>query len=113
MVAIGIDLGTTNSAIARMEKGDPVIKKSTTGSTQTDTTPSCVSYNKKQTSYVGRRAYRILNSERLTAFRKNDKSHINTFPFSKKVFIALIFFTTFFSNKWRNGVDETYRIILI
>ncbi len=24
----GIDLGTTNSAIARMEKGEPVIKKS-------------------------------------------------------------------------------------
>lgn len=36
----GIDLGTTNSAIARMENGEPVIKK--TRSPQSDTLPSCV-----------------------------------------------------------------------
>ena len=36
----GIDLGTTNSAIAVMENGVPVIKKS---STQKDTIPSVVS----------------------------------------------------------------------
>ena len=80
----GIDLGTTNSSISRMENGSPIIKKSTSGSTQADTTPSCVSYNKKQTNYVGHRAYRILASERLSAYRKQDPSLINTFEEFKR-----------------------------
>ena len=46
----GIDLGTTNSAIAVMENGVPVIKKS---QTQKDTTPSVVSINRKQVIHVG------------------------------------------------------------
>ena len=46
----GIDLGTTNSAIAVMENGMPVIKKS---KTQKDTTPSVVSINRKQVTHVG------------------------------------------------------------
>lgn len=37
----GIDLGTTNSAIARIENGKPVIKKS---DMLMDTMPSCISY---------------------------------------------------------------------
>ena len=41
----GIDLGTTNSAIARMENGNPTIKKS---DTLKDTVPSCVHYNTRQ-----------------------------------------------------------------
>ena len=80
----GIDLGTTNSSISRMENGSPTIKKSTSGSTQTDTTPSCVSYNKKQSNYVGHRAYRALATERLSAFSKNDPSLINTFEEFKR-----------------------------
>lgn len=35
----GIDLGTTNSAIARMENGESVIKQTKIGM---DTLPSCV-----------------------------------------------------------------------
>ena len=46
----GIDLGTTNSAIAVMENGIPVIKKSPT---QKDTVPSVVSINRKQVIHVG------------------------------------------------------------
>ena len=42
----GIDLGTTNSAIARMENGSPKIIKS---DTLKDTIPSCVFFNKKKT----------------------------------------------------------------
>ena len=80
----GIDLGTTNSAIARMEKGSPIIKKSITGSTQTDTTSSVVSYNKNKKIFVGNKAYRILGSERLSAFRKNDKTLINSFAEFKR-----------------------------
>lgn len=46
----GIDLGTTNSAIAAMENGIPVIKKS---STQKDTTPSIVSITRKCVLHTG------------------------------------------------------------
>ena len=49
----GIDLGTTNSAIARMENGEVKIIKS---DTQKDTTPSCV-YFRKNTILVGDTAY--------------------------------------------------------
>ena len=47
----GIDLGTTNSAIARMESGEPTIKKSL--DLQKDTVPSCVSISKKGSIEVG------------------------------------------------------------
>lgn len=50
----GIDLGTTNSAICRMENGEPVIKKTDSGK---DTLPSCVRYTEKKI-IVGDRAYR-------------------------------------------------------
>ena len=80
----GIDLGTTNSAIAHMEKGSPIIKKSITGSAHTDTTSSVVSYNKKQKLLVGNKAYIRLGSELLSAFRKNDKTLINSFAEFKR-----------------------------
>ena len=89
----GIDLGTSNSAIARMENGEPIIKKSTTGSTQTHTTSSCVSFKyyppkkgkeEKRKTFVGNTAYRTLGSERLSAFRKNDATLINTFEEFKR-----------------------------
>jgi molecular chaperone DnaK len=57
----GIDLGTTNSAIARMENGVPTIKKS---DTLKDTFPSCIHFNKKKDIIVGDAAYNILKKER-------------------------------------------------
>jgi len=53
----GIDLGTTNSAIARIENGKPLIKKS---DTLKDTTPSCVSITKKKDFLVGDTAFNVL-----------------------------------------------------
>ena len=44
----GIDLGTTNSAISRMEKGEAVIKKT---NVQKDTMPSCISFTKNTIAY--------------------------------------------------------------
>lgn len=41
----GIDLGTTNSAICKMEGGETVIKKT---DTLKDTLPSCVSFTKRE-----------------------------------------------------------------
>lgn len=60
----GIDLGTTNSAIAVMENGVPVIKKS---STQKDTVPSIVSVNRKSVIHVGDTAANELANQVLRA----------------------------------------------
>ena len=59
----GIDLGTTNSAIARMENGEALIYKS--DDNQMDTTPSIVAFNKKQTLFVGLSAKNALDKEEL------------------------------------------------
>jgi len=79
----GIDLGTTNSAISRMDNGDVKIIKSDE-STQTDTTPSCVHFNKKQILFVGQKAFNLLGDETLKAFKeysktKNMEDGTNTF----------------------------------
>lgn len=71
----GIDLGTTNSAIARMENGEPVIKKT---DTLKDTMPSCVHFNKKQSIIVGDGAANQFRSDRLRTL-KTMKSDANTF----------------------------------
>lgn len=63
----GIDLGTTNSAISRMEAGEPVIKKSLDDNK--DTMPSCISFNKKAT-LVGEPAFQQYKSERKEALSK-------------------------------------------
>lgn len=72
----GIDLGTTNSAIARMQNGEAVIKKS---DFQEDTLPSCVNFNKKQTILVGKSAFTTYKSERLKALRNFEDEAANTF----------------------------------
>ena len=53
----GIDLGTTNSAICKMENGEPTIKKT---DTLKDTLPSCDYFNKKKSLIVGDAAYEAL-----------------------------------------------------
>jgi molecular chaperone DnaK len=76
----GIDLGTTNSAIARMENGEVKIIKS---ERQMDTTPSCVSF-RKNTILVGFDAYNRYGDEHLAAFKDfsltgNKQHDFNTF----------------------------------
>ncbi len=58
----GIDLGTTNSALSRMENGEPVIKKT---DTLKDTMPSCVYFNKKKSIQVGDSAYNAMKRDKL------------------------------------------------
>lgn len=60
----GIDLGTTNSAICRMEKGEPRIQKI---EVTDDTMPSCISINKKGTLWIGASAYRAMQSDKRRA----------------------------------------------
>lgn len=64
----GIDLGTTNSAISRMELGEPVIKKEP--ETGMDTIPSCVSLKKKGGVEVGVKALRQLDGDRKVQNKK-------------------------------------------
>ena len=71
----GIDLGTTNSAIARMENGEAVIKKT---DTLKDTMPSCVHFNKKKSVIVGDDAANALRSDRLRTL-KTLTADTNTF----------------------------------
>lgn len=72
----GIDLGTTNSAIARMEDGEPIIIKN---DFQMDTLPSCVSFNKKQAIQVGLSAYNTLKRDKLSAMKEFKTDSSNTF----------------------------------
>lgn len=60
-IDFGIDLGTTNSAIARMQDGAVEIIKNSL--TQSDVTPSAVRIDKRGSIIVGENAYRSLNEE--------------------------------------------------
>ncbi len=72
----GIDLGTTNSAICRMEKGKPIIIKS---DTLKDTMPSCVSFNKKKSVRVGDGAYNNMKSDKRRATKTWKEDSSNTY----------------------------------
>ena len=69
----GIDLGTTNSAIARMENGESVIKQTKIGM---DTLPSCVYFprSKKGKIYprIGLNAKKAVYSDAIMALSKNE-----------------------------------------
>ncbi len=72
----GIDLGTTNSAISRMEKGEPVVIKT---DVLKDTMPSCVSVNKKGSIKVGDGAYNTMKSDKRRATKSWKKDTSNTY----------------------------------
>ena len=72
----GIDLGTTNSAIARMDNGVPTIKKS---ETLKDTIPSCVHFNKRQDILVGDTAFNVMKNDNTRALKTFESGKTNTF----------------------------------
>lgn len=72
----GIDLGTTNSAIARMENGVPIIKKS---DTLKDTVPSCVHFNKRKDILVGDTAFNVMKNDNTRALKSFEAGKTNTF----------------------------------
>jgi molecular chaperone DnaK len=75
-IDFGIDLGTTNSAIAIMENGVPTIKKS---ETLKDTIPSCITFSRKQDILVGDTAYNVLKNDSARALKTFEKGQKNTF----------------------------------
>lgn len=72
----GIDLGTTNSAIAKIENGVPIIIKS---DTLKDTMPSCVHFTNKGIIFVGDRALNELRREYSNSLREFTENQTNTF----------------------------------
>ena len=72
----GIDLGTTNSAIARMENGVPKILKS---DTLKDTIPSCIYFNKKKSITVGDSAFNANKRDKLAALKTFETGNSNAF----------------------------------
>lgn len=72
----GIDLGTTNSAICKMEGGEPVIKKT---DTLKDTLPSCVSFTRKKVVKVGDSAYNDLRQAKSQASKSLSNGKVNVF----------------------------------
>ena len=72
----GIDLGTTNSAIARMENGTPTIKKS---DTLKDTVPSCVHCNRRQDILVGDTAFNVMKNDNTRALKTFETGKTNTY----------------------------------
>lgn len=75
-VNYGIDLGTTNSAIARMEAGKPTVKKI---EVTDDTMPSCVYFQKNKSCHVGKKAYNSMKSDKRRAMKKMDAEASNTY----------------------------------
>ncbi|WP_298220906.1 Hsp70 family protein [Flavobacterium sp.] len=75
-INFGIDLGTTNSALVKVNQGSLMVYKS---EFQKDTTPSCVSFNKKGNIRVGDGALNGFRSDMRLALRKTDDNTSNTF----------------------------------
>ena len=72
----GIDLGTTNSAICRMEKGEPVVIKT---DVLKDTMPSCVSFTKRQSVKAGDSAFNDMKSDKRRASKAGKKEASNAY----------------------------------
>ena len=81
-VDFGIDLGTTNSAIAVMQDSDSVIIKS--DDDQGDTTASCISFNKKQIMRVGDKAKNAIEQEAIQNFKKREATKLNGYQEFKR-----------------------------
>lgn len=75
-VDFGIDLGTTNSAISKMESGTP---ESIRTNTLKDTMPSSVYINRKGAIQVGDAAFNALKVEKLNAMKNWDSGNDNSF----------------------------------
>lgn len=81
-IDFGIDLGTTNSAIAVMQDGESVIIKS--DDDQGDTTASCVSFNKKQIMRVGEKAKNSIEQEAIQNLAKHKSVNPNGYQEFKR-----------------------------
>jgi molecular chaperone DnaK len=77
----GIDLGTTNSSICRMEKGVPMLMRT---DTLREVMPSCVSFTRRQNIKVGESAYNDLKLDNRRATLTWRTESQNTFQEFKR-----------------------------
>ena len=77
----GIDLGTTNSAICRMENGEPVVVRSDVGA---ETMPSCIMFKKGGVIRTGETAYNDLGRDKLRALKKKTPTASSAFQEFKR-----------------------------
>lgn len=105
----GIDLGTTNSAIARMEAGDAVILKS--DDKQMDTTPSCVAFLKNRAMFVGLNAQSRSDQETLLAFKQRDKARQNSFMEFKRTMGTDHRYTSSFTERAYTSEDLSAEVL--
>ena len=75
-IKYGIDLGTTNSALAVIDRGESTIVKN---EAQNDITPSCVGFNKRKGISVGMRTFNQLTQDKLRALKTEKTMSSNTF----------------------------------
>ena len=97
----GIDLGTTNSAICRMEKGVPVVIKT---DVLKDTMPSCVSVNKKGSIKVGDGAYNAMKQDKRRSTKTWRLGASNTYVEFKRTMATNTNYVC--TNKNRNYTSE-------
>lgn len=89
----GIDLGTTNSTICRIENGEPVVKKT---DHLKDTLPSCVAFTRKKAVRVGDDAYDMLSSDKAKATKKWETTDENVFiEFKRTMGLNTTYFSSF------------------
>ena len=90
-IDFGIDLGTTNSAIVRMENGEPKIQKT---DTLKDTMPSCVSFNRRKSISAGDAAFNQFRRDKLIAM-KGGQSALNSFiEFKRTMGLDKVYFSS-------------------
>ena len=94
----GIDLGTTNSAICRMEKGEPVIIKT---DFQKDIMPSCVAFTKRRSIKAGDLAFNDMKKDKLRAFKIGKKEASNSFvEFKRTMGTDKKYFSSYMENEY-------------
>jgi molecular chaperone DnaK len=105
----GIDLGTTNSAIARMDNGKPVILKS---ETQMDTLASCVSVTPRKSLIYGNAAISAHRKEKLRALELNNNDASNAYLEFKTTMGTDITYPSSFLNKEFTSEELSAEILL-
>ncbi|MBS1570802.1 MAG: Hsp70 family protein [Bacteroidetes bacterium] len=105
----GIDLGTTNSAIARMENGKPVILKS---DVQMDTLPSCIAVTPRKSIIQGVAAAKAYRTEKLRTLELNNDGVSNAYLEFKTTMGTDIPYPSSFLNKEFTSEELSAEILL-
>lgn len=94
----GIDLGTTNSAISRMEYGVPTIIRFDNGM---ESMPSCVSFKKGGSLCVGYSAYSDLGRSKLRALKKKSGQKSDScIEFKRYMGSDMTYMNSYADHKW-------------